>query len=160
MTRMFNMFSPIPLNLDQSPGRQLLFASGYDTRLSTYFSPDGDNLSKEPELRSLFQAALGQQNLELKLNRLAKDPKVIASIAEMNRIINSGDRGNYEAMDFHHNIKIDRIFTLARRRAWASIMNDPRIQVLQQEARMTKARRYRKKKETQRSVSPILNMYK
>ena len=160
MTRMFNMFSPIPLNLDQSPGRQLLFASGYDTRLSTYFSPDGDNLSKEPELRSLFQAALGQQNLELKLNRLAKDPKVIASIAEMNRIINSGDRGNYEAMDFHHNIKIDRIFTLARRRAWASIMNDPRIQVLQQEARMSKARRYRKKKETQRSISPILNMYK
>ena len=160
MTRMFNMFSPIPLNLDQSPGRQLLFASGYDTRLSTYFSPDGDNLSKEPELRSLFQEAIGKQNIELKLNRLAKDPKVLASIEEMNRIIKSGDRGNYEAMDFHHNIKIDRIFTLARRRAWASIMNDPRIQVLQQEARMTKARRYRKKKETQRSVSPILNMYK
>ena len=76
LTRMYNMFSPIPLNLEQSPGRQLLFDSGYDTRLSTYFSPNGDDLTDSPDVRSLFQKAIGDQNLEAKLNRLAKNPKV------------------------------------------------------------------------------------
>ena len=38
LTRAFNTFSPVTLTLDQSPGRQFLFDSGYDLRLSTYLS--------------------------------------------------------------------------------------------------------------------------
>ena len=159
MTRMFNMFSPIPLNLTQSPGRQLLFDSGYDTRLSTYFSPMGDNLSKEPVLRSLFQEAIGKQNLELKLNKLAEDPKILASIEEMNRVIKTGQRGDYETSDFYHNIIIDNIFQKARKKAWASIMDDPRIQELSNKARQRKVSRLGKKRQTQ-GLEPILNMYK
>ena len=63
-------------------------------------------------------------------------------------------------MDFHHNIKIDRIFTVARRRAWASIMQDARIQRLIKQDRAKKVKRYQKKKETQQSYQPLLNMYK
>ena len=46
MTRAYNMFSPVQMNLDNSPGRELLFKSGYDMRLSVLFSPDGDDLTK------------------------------------------------------------------------------------------------------------------
>ncbi len=159
MTRMFNLFSPIPLNLDQSTGRKLLFDSGYDTRMSTYFSPDGDDLTDYPEIRSLFQKAIGKQNLELKLNKLAEDPRILASIEEMNRVIKSGQRGDFESSDFHHNIKIDNIFQKARRRAWASIVDDPRIQRIIEKARSKKVQRYQKKRETQK-LQPILNMYK
>ena len=69
LTRAFNVFSPIQLNLDQSPGRKLLFDSGYDLRLSTYFSPNGDNLQDSPIIRSMYQKAIGDQNLEHKLNK-------------------------------------------------------------------------------------------
>ena len=159
LTRMYNAFSPIPLNLNQSPGRKLLFDSGYDIRLSTYYSPKGDNLSDSPEIRSLFQEAIGKQNLELKLNKLAEDPRIQASIDDMNRIIRTGQRGDYEPMDFHHNIKIDAIFQKARKRAWASIMNDPRIQQLMLIEQQKKLQRYRKKRQTQ-NLQPVLNMYK
>lgn len=114
---MYNAFSPIPLNLDQSSGRQLLFASGYDMRMSTYFSPRGDDLSDSPEIRSLFQEAIGRQNLEIKLNKLAEDPKVEASLAEMNKVIRSGQRGDFQPLDFYHNLKIDQIFQKARKKA-------------------------------------------
>ena len=156
---MYNMFSPIPLNLEQSPGRQLLFDSGYDTRLSTYFSPDGDNLSDSPQIRSMFQAAIGRQNIEAKLNRLAKNKKVIASIDEMNRVIRSGKRGDFEVSDFMHNDLIDKIFTDARKKAWAEIKNMPRVVSLIDQSRLMKIERYKKKKQTQ-NIQPILNMYK
>ena len=54
-TRMFNMFSPFSINLDQSEGRKLLFESKYDMRMSTLSSPDGLSLKDSPRLRSLFQ---------------------------------------------------------------------------------------------------------
>ena len=157
MTRMFNMFSPIPLNLDQSPGRKLLFDSGYDIRLSTYYSTNGDNLSDSPEVRSLFQEAIGKQNLELKLNKLAEDERIQGSVQEMNRVIRSGQRGDFDTMDFNHNIRIDNIFQKARRKAWASIMNDPRVLELIKQTKDKKRRKYTKRIET-RNVQPILNM--
>ena len=54
-------------------------------RLSVLYSPEGDNLTDEPRLRSAFQKAIGDQNLEVRLNRLADDPKIQESIAEMKR---------------------------------------------------------------------------
>ena len=87
MTRMFNAVSPISLNLDNTPGRRLLFDSGYDTRLSTYYAPDGTNLTDSPELRSMFQQAIGAQNLERQLDKLAENPKILASLETMHRDI-------------------------------------------------------------------------
>ena len=63
ITRTFNAISPVSFNLDHSPGRQFLFDSGYDLRTSTYYSPDGVNLTDSPDVRSLFQKAIGDQNL-------------------------------------------------------------------------------------------------
>ena len=159
MTRMFNAVSPISLNLDNTPGRRLLFDSGYDTRLSTYYAPDGTNLTDSPEIRSMFQQAIGMQNLERQLDKLAENPKVLASLETMHRDIRSGNRGEYEGADYFHNKKIDAIFQRARRTAWASIMQDPRIQSLMTEQREARKKRYRKTKETTNTQS-ILSIYK
>ncbi len=160
LTRAFNSVSPIPLNLDLSPGRKLLLDSGYDIRLSTYFSPNGDDLSDSPRIRSMFQKAIGEQNLELKLNKLADSPKILASLDQMNQDIRNGLRGDYETGDYYHNIQIDRIFTNARRKAWASIMSDPRIRELVRKQKEEKIRRYKKKQQTVDNLQPILQMYK
>ena len=160
LTRAFNAVSPISLNLDMTPGRKLLFDSGYDIRMSTYYSPNGDDLSKDPRIRSMFQKAIGDQNLELKLNRLAENKRVIASIAQMNKDIRDGLRGDYEPSDYFHNQKIDLIFSEARNRAWASIMSDPTVYELVIKQRNQKIKRNRKTKETQGSLQPILQIYK
>ena len=160
LTRAFNTVSPISLNLDMTSGRKLLFDSGYDIRMSTYYSPNGDDLSKDPRIRSMFQKAIGDQNLELKLNRLAENKRVIASIAQMNKDIRDGLRGDYEPSDYFHNQKIDLIFSEARNRAWASIMSDPTVYELVIKQRNQKIKRNRKTKETQGSLQPILQIYK
>ena len=159
MTRMYNAVSPISLNLDNTPGRRLLFDSGYDTRLSTYYAPDGTNLTDSPEIRSMFQRAIGMQNLERQLDKLAEDPKILASLQTMHRDIRSGNRGEYEGGDYFHNRKIDIIFQRARKKAWASIMQDPRIQNLMTEQREARKTRLRKTKETSNTQS-ILSIYK
>tara|TARA_R100001594_G_C3933150_1_gene238685 strand:- start:95 stop:697 length:603 start_codon:yes stop_codon:yes gene_type:complete len=148
MTRAFNMFSPISLNLDYSEGRQFLFNSGYDVRMSTYFSPMGDNLSDNPRIRSMFQKAIGETNLERKLEKIAQDPKAQASLQRMYDDINAGKRGEYEASDYYHNMKIDQVFQQARKTAWARIMSDPRIQELRSRQLEVKKRRMRKTQET------------
>ena len=156
MTRAFNMLSPISLNLDTSPGREFLFASGYDIRMSTYFSPRGDDLSDSPRVRSLFQKAIGSQGLEAKLTRLANNPRAIASLAEMNRVIRSGQRADFESSDFWHNQKIAQMFDEARNRAWAMIQDDPAIERLVREQKSKKKDRIRKQEDTR----TILSIYK
>ena len=156
LTRAYNTFSPVGLNLDYGPGRKLLFDSGYDLRMSTYMSPDGVDLSDHPRLRSMFQKAIGDQKLEAKLNTLAENPKILESLDIMEQDRNAGNRGRYDSMDYYHNLQIDRIFQVARRNAWASIMNDPRIQELKKEALTRKQAKYRKKDQTR----DILSIYK
>ena len=134
-TRMFNMFSPFSINLDQGTGRKLLFESGYDMRMSLYSSPDGLDLSKSPRLRSKFSQAIGLQNLEATLNKLAKDPKVLASIQEMHRDRNSGRREMNPMTAYVHNRLIASAFNDARRIAWAQIKNDPEAVALYAEER-------------------------
>ena len=79
------MISPVQFNLDYSPGKKLLFDSGYDLRVSAYATPTGVSLKDTPEVRSLYQRAMGEQNLQAKLDRLARQPKVIESLAEMEK---------------------------------------------------------------------------
>jgi len=159
LTRMWNAFMPINFSLDQTPGRKLLFESGYDLRISTFFSPFGDDLTDSPEIRSMYQKAIGQQNLERKLDKLAKNPKVIDSIETMHKDIRDGKRGEYEARDYFHNMRIEDIMDDARRKAWASIMKDTNIQSLVEEQKQKKINRLKKTKETQQ-IQPVISIYK
>ena len=145
LTRAFNTFSPVTLTLDQSPGRQFLFESGYDLRLSTYYAPDSTNLTDAPNIRSKFQKAIGDQNLERELDKLAKDPKAIASLALMRKDIRDGKRAQYDARNYWHNGKIDQIFQKARRKAWASIMQQQDVADLIAEQKEKKRQKYLKK---------------
>ena len=133
MTRAFNMISPVSLNLHTGPGRQLLFNSGYDLRISTFYAPDGTNLTDDPRIRSEFQKAIGQFNIELQLDELAQDPKIQQSIALMQADIRAGKRGEYNARDYYHNIVIDRLFKKVRKYAWDSIKNQKEIYALRME---------------------------
>ena len=140
--------------------RDSLFNSGYDLRLGTYYAPDGTNLTDSPIIRSQFQKAIGEQNLELKLNELAEDPKIQASLQEMYRDIRSGNRGDYDASDYYHNKQIEFWFRQARLAAWASIQNQPNIVRLKAQQQAKKVQKYRKLQKTTDNVQPILNMYK
>ena len=148
VTRMFNSISPVQLNLDQSPGRKLLFESGYDLRMSTYYGPDGTDLSDQPALRSMFQKYIGDQNLELELNKMAKDPSILESMAIMNRDRESGNRGIDARKAYRHNIMIDRLFKQARKKAWGMMKQDPRVQQMIEEEKQRKSVIYQRKKET------------
>ena len=156
LTRAYNAVSPISLNLDQSPGRNFLFDSGYDLRMSTYYAPDSTNLTDNPRVRSEFQRLIGEQNLERELDKLAVDPKIIASMEQMYADIRAGKRAQYDARDYYHNIIIDRLFQRARRRAWAQLTSNEEAVKLMEEERLKKVRKLKKKRETRN----ILNIYK
>ena len=156
LTRAYNAVSPITLNLEQSEGRNFLFDSGYDLRTSTYFAPDSTNLTDHPYIRSEFQRALGSLNLELELDKFAKDPKMIASMEKMYEDIRSGKRAQFNARDYYHNRIIDRLFKRAKKKAWASIKDDPNIARVIEKQRLEKQAQIDK-----RSASAnILNIYK
>ena len=153
-TRMFNMFSPFNINLDQGPGRKLLFESGYDMRTSTYSSPDGLDLSKSPRLRSLYMKAIGDQNLEAKLNKLAKDPKILASLKEMHNDRNSGRREMDPMAAYVHNRLIAAMFLEARQAAWAKIRKDPEAVKLYAEDRRLNVQNNQSLSKTGNYVNP------
>ena len=156
MTRLYNAVSPVSLNLDQGPGREFLFDSGYDLRTSTYYAPDSTNLTDHPYIRSQFQRALGSLNLELELNKFAKDKRMIASMEQMYSDIRAGRRAQFNARDYYHNRIIDNLFKRAKARAWASIKDDPKIAEV-----IEKQRREKLAQVDKRTASAnILNIYK
>jgi len=156
LTRAYNAVSPVSLNLDQSPGRNMLFDSGYDLRLSTYYAPDSTDLSESPRVRSEFQRLIGAQNLERKLDKLAKDPKILASIDQMYADIRAGKRGQYNARDYYHNIIIKRLFDEARDIAWNQVSLNVETAKLIREQEVEKQLRTTKRNET----ANLLNIYK
>jgi hypothetical protein len=154
LTRMYNAVSPVSLNLEQSAGRQFLFDSGYDLRLSTFYAPDSTDLTDSPRLRSEFQRELGREGLEMQLEKLARDPKILASMEQMYADIKAGKRAEFNARDYYHNIMIDRIFRQARRRAWARVTTNAEAMVLIEEQR-EKVRKQRQKKIQTRNILNI-----
>ncbi len=154
LTRMYNAVSPVSLNLEQSAGRQFLFDSGYDLRLSTYYAPDSTDLTDSPRLRSEFQRELGREGLEVALEKLAKDPKILASMEQMYADIKAGKRAEFNARDYYHNIMIDRIFRQARRRAWARVTTQAEAIALIEEQR-EKIKQQRQKKIQTRNILNI-----
>ena len=129
INRMFNAFSPVQFNIDYSEGRELLFDSGFDLKVVGYKSPDGIDLSDYPEIRSLYMQAIGNQNLEEKLNELASQNNIQISVAQMEYHRDNGMRWK-DAKDYPHYQIIARLFDDAKKRAWAEIKDDPLIQQL------------------------------
>jgi len=126
-TRMFNALSPVQINLDNGPGRTMLFNSGYDLKLSTYSTPTGVSLADNAKVRSLYQRAIGNQNLEEKLNQLAARRDVQESIAQMDWDRRNNRRFLDPMKSYLHTDLIRNAFDDARRKAWAQIQNDPDV---------------------------------
>jgi len=149
-TRMFNAISPVQLNFNQSDGRHLLFRSNFDLRTSTMTAPDGTSLRDSNSVRSLFQKAIGDQDLESKLNKLCKDSKVQESLEQMERDLREG-RKKVNPLTYHHNKLIKRLFKRARIKAWATIQTNPDVQD------MIRARRKQNAADYNRSKRPELS---
>ena len=156
MTRMFNAVSPVNFNLDYSPGREFLFNSGYDLRTSSYAAPDGTDLSDSPRVRSMYQRAIGEQNLEKVLNEMATDPAMQTSLAEMNYERNSGNKST-EPRSFPHYKKISKVFDRAKKRAWAKIKIENDVQKLLIEERNQKIQN---RSANKRTIDKILDINK
>ena len=163
-TRMFNMFSPVHFNLDQGIGRKFLFDSGYDMRMSTYSSPDGVDLSDSPRIRSMYMKAIGDQNLERELNKLAKNPRMIRSLAMMQADLSAGRREMDPMTAYLHNQKIRQLFEDARSKAWAEIQKDPEIRQLIEEQRRLDIQNIKSLNKTtqtrQAQTQELLSLYK
>ena len=124
-TRMFNSVNPFSMNLDMTPGRKLLFESQYDLAQSVMTAPDSTSLKDLPAVRSLYQKAMGDMNLLAKLDKLAKHPRAIESLAKM-----EAEGTIAEPMTYYHNRQIKRIMTTARLKAWNEIKKLPEVQEL------------------------------
>ena len=156
MTRMFNAVSPVNFNLDYSPGRELLFNSGYDLRTSTYSAPDGTDLSNSPKVRSMFQKAIGEQNLLKQLDAMANDPTMQVSLAEMQYEKRQG-RHDTEPRSFPHYKRLSKLFNKAKKRAWAKLKQDNNVEKLILEERDKKIQNL---EANRRTVDKILEIYK
>ena len=156
ITRMFNAVSPVNFNIDYTPGRELLFNSGYDMRTSTYTAPDGTDLSDSPKVRSMFQKAIGEQNLEKIFDKMAAEESIQISLAEMNYYKKNG-MSDVEPKSFPHYKRIAKVFDKAKKRAWASIKNDNDVQKLLIEERDQKLKNVKANKGT---IDKILEMPK
>ena len=152
--KMFNLFSPVSISLNQSPGRTLLWNSNYDLRLISYTAPDGIPLKDHPKLRSEFQKYLGKQKLEAKLDDLAEDPRVLDSIRAMDSDRRNG-RNRLEPMKVYlHNKLIKERFESARKKAWAQVRRaNPAITAeLYGEERLWDARTNQRRRQTSGGV--------
>ena len=156
VTRMFNAVSPVNFNLDYSEGRQLLFNSGYDMRTASYSAPDGTDLSDSPKVRSMFQQAIGKQNLEAVFNKMAQEESIQVSMAEMNWHKKNG-MSDVEPRSFPHYKRIAKEFDKAKKRAWASIKQDNDVQKLLIEERNQKLKNV---KANQGTIDKILDIPK
>ena len=144
----FNAVSPVSFSLKPSPGRDLLHKGGYDLRTTVTSAPGNlkVDLSKSNVARSLFQQAIGNykdgkgRNLEQIFNDYADPelyPEIAVSIAEMQEDLRKGN-DNIEPKSYRHNQLIEKAFSKAKKKAWASIQNHPEIIRLVQEARNQK----------------------
>ena len=73
----------------------------------------------------------------------------------MYKDIKSGQRGDYSAGDYYHNRQIEKLFNIARRKAWRKISNTEIVRGLIEEQRLEKERQLQKQLET-----TLLTMYK
>ena len=130
-----------------------MFESKYDLRTSTYSAPDGSlDLSDLPVIRSAYQKAIGDQNIEAKLDKLAKDPKILNSLREKDPMLS-----------YFHNKKIKNLFDEAKKIAWAKISKDPQIKALieaEKQKQIEMIQTLNRTTEFNKGQSELLNMYR
>ena len=163
-TRMFNAVSPFNISLDYSPGRKLLFDSGYDLRTTTFsYTFGGINVSfkDHPHIRSMFQKAIGDQNLQYELDLLAKDPQIIASVKQMEADTWNGNRERDPMKAYYHNDIIKALFDRAKKKAWSKIKDKPEVLQLLRESKDRKIDNISSNKKTrnykQEQIDVLLN---
>ena len=132
----------------------MIFNSGYDLKALSYTAPDGTDLSESPEIRSLFSKAMGDQNLELIFNNLAKSRNIQVSIAQMNYHNDNGMKWR-DPRDYPHYKIIAREFDKAKKKAWASIINDPAVVKLRQLETEQKVKNVKTDREVYESIIGI-----
>lgn len=130
ITRAFNAISPVEINNDHSVGRQFLFNSGFDFSLGFYTAPDGTDLSDSPVLRSKFQKAMGDQNLEQQLVDIALRPDVQRSFRRYQRDLRRGIKSDNPELKYPHLKILNKTFTYAKKKAWQKIKSDSEAQRL------------------------------
>ena len=156
-TRLWNAFSPVAMNFDEGPGRQLLFNSNYDMATS-FNSMEGVNLRELPKVRSMFQKAIGDQNLEKELNKLAARPDVIRSVERMQEDIASGNRDVDPMKIYPHLSLIRNLFETAKRKAWAEVKQTPEVKQVLEKTNTRKANEQQRKYSLQEETREILQM--
>jgi hypothetical protein len=164
MERMFNMVSPIALNNTYTPGREFLFESGYDYRLTAYKNFDRLDLKDHADVRSMYQKAIGEQNLDDQLDKLSQRPAVIRSMQQMEKDKANG-KFNIDPGTYDHIGLIRDVFNRAQKRAWAKVRKDPKVQQLLQANTAQNAADYSRSRamydaaeRRQREADELLNM--
>ena len=138
LARWWRASSMLAIEPGASPGQKLLWRSNYDLRASVWNSPGPDRISLKDQgfLRSEFSKEMGLvkirgENLEQWLNRIAtSDPRIKASIEEMNRDKRNGESSFNPLKSYHHNRVIKARFDLVRKLAWAKVRQLPEAQDL------------------------------
>ena len=153
--RLWRATSMVAIEPGASPGQKLLWRSNYDLRASVWNSPGPDRISLKDSgfLRSEFEREMGSvkirgENLEQWLNRMAKDPRIVAS---MNEMIQDKKNGIYDINPmkaYYHNKVIKKRFEDVRRLAWSKVRKLPEAQILIQERLDLKQRETLKLKKT------------
>jgi len=135
--RIFRAGSFVAIEPGASAGQKLLWRSNYDLRTSTWNSgkPDNVSLKDNSYLRSEFGREIGLtkihgENPEQWLNRLAKEPRIIASIKEMNEDRSNGNYDIDPMKSYYHNRAIRQGFKLRREMAWLKVRQLPEAQAL------------------------------
>ena len=156
-TRLWNALSPIAMNFDDGVGRQLLFNSNYDMATS-FNSMEGISLRDLPRVRSAFQNAIGKQNLEKELNKLAMRPDIMNSVERMQEDVEKGNRDVDPVKIYPHLTVIRNLFEDAKRKAWAEIKQSPEVQQALEKNQTRKADQQQRKYSLQEETREILQM--
>ena len=104
----------------------------------------------------MYQKAIGEQNLLKELEKMAQDPAMLASLAEMEYEKNSGRRST-EPRSFPHYKRIAKLFDRAKKRAWAKIKKEQDVQKLLVDERNSKIQNYTANR---RTIDKILDIPK
>ena len=132
--RSFNAISPLQFDIRRNtPGRRFLIESGYDLKTSVY-SYGGYSFAKNANIRSAFQKAMGEaeiefdnkkfKNLEAALDYLAKREDIVISMQQMEANRNNPAVYDVDPNQYPHNTVLNKLIDQARHKAWAKL-NEP-----------------------------------
>ena len=138
LIRFLNAITIFNFTPKNDAGEQLLHDSNYDMRLSVTSTPSlgaqipSISLIDNAELRSAFGRHVGETringlSLRDRLNLLAKDKKIIASLKAMREDQRKGNYGYDPMKTYYHNDKIAVLFDQYRSKGYATMIQQMRL---------------------------------